>query len=129
VIDSTNVDKPGRVEKPLNPYLIIDESVCDSSPDNDQAPSAAVRLEGKLAKVQQKLAQRLKTVIRLPSYNDVSRDPVLYAHASRVLHLETNPGNARAMVQNPRKWIMSSASTTRGCRIRPTAMRGFPLMK
>jgi radical SAM superfamily enzyme YgiQ (UPF0313 family) len=100
VIDSTNVDKPGRVEKPLNPYLIIDESVCDSSPDNDQAPSAAVRLEGKLAKVQQKLAQRLKTVIRLPSYNDVSRDPVLYAHASRVLHLETNPGNARAMVQN-----------------------------
>jgi radical SAM superfamily enzyme YgiQ (UPF0313 family) len=26
-------------------------------------------------------------------------DPVLYAHASRVLHLETNPGNARALVQ------------------------------
>ena len=26
-------------------------------------------------------------------------DKVLYAHASRVLHLETNPGNARALVQ------------------------------
>ncbi len=26
-------------------------------------------------------------------------DPVLYAHASRVLHLETNPGNARALIQ------------------------------
>jgi hypothetical protein len=26
-------------------------------------------------------------------------DPVLYAHANRVLHLETNPGNARALVQ------------------------------
>jgi len=100
VIDSTNVDKPGRVENPLNPYQIIDQSVCDTSPDNDLAPSADIRLEGKLAKVQQKLAQRLKTVVRLPSFNDVSRDPVLYAHASRVLHLETNPGNARALVQN-----------------------------
>ncbi len=100
VIDSTNVDKPGRVENPQNPYAIIDETVCDASPDNDAAPSAEIRLDGKLARVQQKLAQRLKTVLRLPSFNDVSRDPVLYAHASRVLHLETNPGNARALVQN-----------------------------
>ncbi|MBT8106130.1 MAG: YgiQ family radical SAM protein, partial [Woeseiaceae bacterium] len=100
VIDSTNVDKPGRVENPQNPYAIIDESVCDASPDNDQAPAAEVKLEGKLARVQQKLEQRFKTVVRLPSFNDVSRDPVLYAHASRVLHLETNPGNARALVQN-----------------------------
>ena len=100
VIDSTNVDKPGRIENRPNPYEIIDDSVCDTSPDNDAAPAANVRLDGKLAKVQQKLAQRLKTVIRLPSFNDVSRDPVLYAHASRVLHLETNPGNARALVQN-----------------------------
>ena len=100
VIDSTNVDKPGRIENRPNPYEIIDDSVCDTSPDNDAAPAANIRLDGKLAKVQQKLAQRLKTVVRLPSFNDVSRDPVLYAHASRVLHLETNPGNARALVQN-----------------------------
>ena len=26
-------------------------------------------------------------------------DPVLYAHASRILHMESNPGNARALVQ------------------------------
>jgi len=38
-------------------------------------------------------------VIRLPSYEKVRNDKVLYAHASRVLHLETNPGNARALVQ------------------------------
>ena len=44
-------------------------------------------------------AQRDRTVIRLPSYEAVKSDPVLYAHASRVLHLETNPGNARALVQ------------------------------
>ncbi len=42
---------------------------------------------------------RERTVIRLPSYEQVRADPVLYAHASRVLHLETNPGNARALVQ------------------------------
>jgi uncharacterized radical SAM protein YgiQ len=39
------------------------------------------------------------SVIRLPSYVQVKADPVLYAHANRVLHLETNPGNARALVQ------------------------------
>jgi len=100
VIDSTNVDKPGRIENPPNPYATIDETVCAATPDNDQTPGAEVRLEGKLGRVQQKLAQRLKTVLRLPSFNDVSRDPVLYAHANRVLHLETNPGNARALVQN-----------------------------
>ena len=42
---------------------------------------------------------RDRTVIRLPSYEQVASDPVLYAHANRVLHLETNPGNARALVQ------------------------------
>jgi len=44
-------------------------------------------------------APRGRTVIRLPSYEQVKGDPVLYAHASRFLHLESNPGNARALVQ------------------------------
>jgi uncharacterized radical SAM protein YgiQ len=44
-------------------------------------------------------ADRNRSVIRLPSYEQVSGDPVLYAHASRILHLESNPGNARALVQ------------------------------
>jgi radical SAM superfamily enzyme YgiQ (UPF0313 family) len=42
---------------------------------------------------------RSKQVVRLPDYEEVSKDPILYAHASRVLHLEANPGNARALVQ------------------------------
>ncbi|MBP6599573.1 MAG: YgiQ family radical SAM protein, partial [Giesbergeria sp.] len=46
-----------------------------------------------------KTPARERTVIRLPSYEQVKSDPVLYAHANRVLHLETNPGNARALVQ------------------------------
>jgi hypothetical protein len=43
-----------------------------------------------------KLPARERTVLRLPSYEEVKSDPILYAHANRVLHLETNPGNARA---------------------------------
>ncbi|MBA4254672.1 MAG: YgiQ family radical SAM protein [Polaromonas sp.] len=52
-------------------------------------------LQGKGVKV----PPRERSVIRLPSYEQVKSDPVLYAHANRVLHLETNPGNARALVQ------------------------------
>jgi uncharacterized radical SAM protein YgiQ len=51
-------------------------------------------LQGKL-----KVPPRDRSVIRLPSYEQVKSDPILYAHANRVLHLETNPGNARALVQ------------------------------
>ena len=51
-------------------------------------------LKGKL-----KVPPRDRSVIRLPSYEQVKSDPVLYAHANRILHLETNPGNARALVQ------------------------------
>lgn len=98
VLDSTNVDKPGRLEKPISPYEYIDQSGCEVS--TNEPTAVEVKLIGKLEKVQQKLEKRLKTVIRLPSFNDVSRDPVLYAHANRVLHQETNPGNARALVQN-----------------------------
>ncbi|MFW2176379.1 MULTISPECIES: YgiQ family radical SAM protein [unclassified Moraxella] len=45
------------------------------------------------------LPPREKTVIRLPDFEQVKADPVLYAHANRILHLETNPHNARALVQ------------------------------
>ena len=44
-------------------------------------------------------SDRARSVIRMPSYEQVVSDPVLYAHASRILHLEANPGNARALVQ------------------------------
>ncbi len=37
--------------------------------------------------------------IRLPSFESVRDDEVLYALASRVLHRETNPGNAQPLVQ------------------------------
>ncbi len=39
------------------------------------------------------------TFLLLPSFEKVSNDPVLYAHTSRILHLETNPANAHVIVQ------------------------------
>ena len=39
------------------------------------------------------------TVIRLPAFEQVEQDREAYARASRVLHRESNPGNARALVQ------------------------------
>ncbi len=39
------------------------------------------------------------TALRLPSYEQVKADKTLYAHASQLAHQETNPGNARPLVQ------------------------------
>src|SRR5206468_6595372 len=39
------------------------------------------------------------TVIRLPALEQVEQDKEAYARASRVLHRESNPGNARPLVQ------------------------------
>ncbi len=38
-------------------------------------------------------------VLRIPAYEQVKGDSALYAHASRLLHKETNPHNARPLVQ------------------------------
>jgi uncharacterized radical SAM protein YgiQ len=49
--------------------------------------------------IREKGADRGKTVTRLPSYEEISKNEIRYASASRVFHLESNPGNARALVQ------------------------------
>ena len=40
-----------------------------------------------------------KTVVRLPAFEQVAADSETYARASRVLHRESNPGNARPLIQ------------------------------
>ena len=90
ILNSTDVDKPGRVEKHVDPYQ--SEPECAAKPD--VTTSSIVRFEKKPAKL-----DRDKTVIRLPTYDQVVNDQVTYAHTSRIFHLETNPGNARSLVQ------------------------------
>ncbi|RCX08275.1 YgiQ family radical SAM protein [Extensimonas vulgaris] len=124
-IDSTEVDRPGPVDAHLNPYLTTAEqaamqgaacaAVQESGSDKDAFESVAASADTASARGQfgtetpahplrfvpraKSAVPRERCVIRLPSYEQVKAAPVLYAHASRVLHLETNPGNARALVQ------------------------------
>jgi uncharacterized radical SAM protein YgiQ len=120
-IDSTEVDQPGPVESHLNPYQTTAEQAAargasceaentpDSGANNDHSTLGNGQKGLKSVKtpvfftpnpaLRSKRPPRERTVIRLPSYEQVKSDPVLYAHANRVLHLETNPGNARALVQ------------------------------
>ena len=154
-VDSTEVERPGKVDALLNPYLGMEENAqaqgetCEAAsgagsaalpattsanpertaqragstrslPDEEAPPAGAGAAAGaKPADKQNSQEQpirlvrrplvkqdaralvtpRDKTVIRLPAYEQVKSDAVLYAHGSRVLHLETNPGNARALVQ------------------------------
>jgi len=99
VIDSTQIDHPGRIEQmpdplpdPLaNPYQ--EQPDCDRQPDT-KAVEPKVDLP-----IKPSALPRERTVIRLPSMEQVRASKLLYAHASRVFHLETNPGNARALVQ------------------------------
>ncbi|HBW08036.1 MAG: hypothetical protein JL55_25000 [Pseudomonas sp. BICA1-14] len=97
-IDSTRIDRPGKVDKIINPYVNTqDLSACaiekDKGPQDDPNEARPVEL------LPHPKLERDRTVIRLPSFEKVRNDPALYAHANRVLHLETNPGNARALVQ------------------------------
>jgi uncharacterized radical SAM protein YgiQ len=46
-----------------------------------------------------KMLRNTQAVVRLPSFEQVQADPESYARASRVLHRESNPGNARPLVQ------------------------------
>src|SRR5690606_40887926 len=90
--------RPGKVDKILNPYVNTqDLQACaieqDKGPIEDPNEAKVVQL------LPNPKIERDRTVIRLPSFEKVRNDPALYAHANRVLHLETNPGNARALVQ------------------------------
>ena len=112
-IDSTSVDAPGRVEAHVNPYMTTSEQAAEQGAtcerEDPSAPAAQDALvptaktmlfvANPALKAKLKVPPRDRSVIRLPSYEQVKADPVLYAHANRVLHLETNPGNARALVQ------------------------------
>ena len=125
-IDSTKIDEPGRLNPPVDPYLDTskrntggsqssaekepltaaaaavrpgagDSSASSSSPAACSPSPSATRVVKFYRQVP--TSDRAQSVIRMPSFEQVSNDPVLYAHASRILHLEANPGNARALVQ------------------------------
>jgi uncharacterized radical SAM protein YgiQ len=122
-IDSTHLDAPGPLNPAVDPYAMeptggkavgagaapasmsalasgtapapISALASGTAPASHSAPAEkVVRFVRRV-----KNADRERSVIRMPSHEQVAADPVLYAHASRILHLEANPGNARALVQ------------------------------
>ena len=96
-VESTSIDQPGKLIEHADPYAMTTEASCETKrEDADQRPNEKI-IEFSAKRL--KLHDRNLTVIRLPAYEQVKQDPILYAHAARVLHLETNPGNARALVQ------------------------------
>lgn len=90
-IDSTRIDLPGPLNPPVDPYAM----------EADRAKNASAAGGAQVVQFirEVKNADRARSVIRMPAYEAVAQDPVLYAHASRILHVESNPGNARALVQ------------------------------
>ncbi len=89
VTDSTSVDTPGKIAAHINPYADTSAAACATEGDTQTVQFHPPKKE----------ERRTHGVVRLPSFEQVRDDPVLYAHANRVLHLETNPGNARVLVQ------------------------------
>jgi len=114
-IDSTHLDTPGPLNPPIDPYAMDDNGGTKAT--TQAAAVAASSLESAEARTAEKVvrfvrrvknADRDRSVIRLPAFEQVVDDPVMYAHASRILHLEANPGNARALVQrhgNVEVWL------------------------
>jgi uncharacterized radical SAM protein YgiQ len=110
-IDSTGIDTPGRIEQHPDPYEMKEKNSVSCATGGDTAGASSsvvspnedtvkpIRFVSKAERHALLKQQRQKTVIRLPSFEIVKEQAILYAHASRVFHLESNPGNARALVQ------------------------------
>jgi uncharacterized radical SAM protein YgiQ len=99
IIDSSRIEKPGKAYVPVNPYHV--ETQCDTKKEekSEEAQPIYVRPSKHDSK---------HTAVRLPPFEKLSNDRILYAHASRVMHLETNPYSGRALIQrhgNRELWV------------------------
>ena len=84
------------------PYVVPEETVCASAQPPAEETVYSSELIGSDSKKiipLDNLKTRMAEVVRLPSYEAVNEDKILYAHASRAFHKETNPGNARPIIQ------------------------------
>lgn len=110
-VDSTHLDTPGKTEPHPDPYAMTPGSVIATSAPTETggaAPTLADDVQIVRFVRDVPASRREQSFIRLPSYETVRDDPIMYAHASRILHAEANPGNARPLVQahgNRLLWI------------------------
>ena len=109
-IDSSRVDWPKNIDELPNPYEYKEQSTQECKTNNSSSDEVA---EEPVRIIPMPLHRKFeldkdKTYIRLPSFEKVRNDRALYCHTSRVLHMESNPYNAKTLVQkhgNVEVWI------------------------
>lgn len=110
-IDSSRIDWPKHIDSIPNPYEMKEQNTASCKSENGGEANPAMEEPVRIIPMPLHRDANLdpsKTYIRLPSFEKVRADPVLYSHASRVLHLESNPMNARTLVQRHGKrevWV------------------------
>ena len=102
-VDSTSLDRPGKIDPIPSPYIM--EPDCEGENENkgnENKDSQPVN-EAKAQPIVVQPAERRKpweqVYVKLPAFEVVRDNKTLYAHANRILHQETNPGCARALLQ------------------------------
>jgi len=99
-IDSSRIEKPGsKPFVPINPYEV--DTQCETSQEEEKARPVPIVVRPSKHDAE-------TSVVRLPSFEKLRNDRILYAHASRILHLETNPYSGRALIQahgNRELWV------------------------
>ena len=105
-INSTRIDWPSKIDQMGSPYEYAkkEETKAEVSDEKQQQAVTIIPLP-----LQGKHELDIEnTYVRLPSFEKVTNDQVLYAHASRVLHQEASPHNGRVLVQkhgNKEIWV------------------------
>ncbi len=116
-VDSRSIDKPGKIDPIPSPYQDMTPSNCDKA--DETTPSGATIVTRRDSKVdvttdnvpiqiseyQNKPWDKKHkpwefTYVKLPSFEQVTNNKTLYAHASRIFHQEVNPASARALAQS-----------------------------
>ncbi|MDP6969855.1 MAG: YgiQ family radical SAM protein [Gammaproteobacteria bacterium] len=101
--DSTDLDQPGHIDPIPSPYADTSaqqDMTCNAA--NEKSPkntSQPLQIKPMAAYKPVRGKPWHLTYAKLPAFATVKADPVMYAHASRVMHHETNPGCARALYQ------------------------------
>ena len=96
-VDSTSLDRPGKIDPIPSPYIM--EPDCDGNNENKEAASTANEAKPIVVQPAERRKPWEHVYVKLPAFEVVRDNKVLYAHANRILHQETNPGCARALMQ------------------------------
>ncbi|QSX40626.1 YgiQ family radical SAM protein [Shewanella cyperi] len=122
-MDSRKIDQLHKIDPIPNPYGADDvgcqnlSGPTDTKIFNEETAPDGVTVAKPISIQPPKPRPWEQTYVLLPAFERVSEDRYLYAHASRILHQEQNPGCARALFQphgdrgvwvNPPAWPLNT---------------------